>query len=175
MGIKMLVRSSPARDEELCWNWKGERLELDATLRARGRTYNGYPVTRGYFGAFCMDGLAMALWAVYNTSCFDDAVTRCANLLGDADSHASMTASWPVRCMVTILSTRNSSNGSTSGTIMILPFVRCFSSTSAYLLTLRSWPRLDLEHMVSIQLDMMTSVMMRLRRRSMTILVSVPD
>merc|ERR1712137_84322 len=91
MGIKMLVRSSPARDEELCWNWKGERLELDATLRARGRTYNGYPVTRGYFGAFCMDGLAMALWAVYNTSCFDDAVTRCANLLGDADSHASMT------------------------------------------------------------------------------------
>merc|ERR1712137_64481 len=79
MGIKMLVRSSPARDEELCWNWKGEHLELDATLRARGRTYNGYPVTRGYFGAFCMDGLAMALWAVYNTSCFDDGPAgRCA-------------------------------------------------------------------------------------------------
>lgn len=89
--IKMLVRSSPTRDEELCWNWKSERLELDATLRARGSKYNGYPVTAGYFGAFCMDGLAMALWAVYNTSCFDDAVTRCANLLGDADSHASMT------------------------------------------------------------------------------------
>ena len=37
------------------------------------------------------DGLAMALWSVYHTKSFDDAVTRSVNLLGDADSHGSIT------------------------------------------------------------------------------------
>mmetsp|Transcript_30151 Transcript_30151/g.87829 ORF Transcript_30151/g.87829 Transcript_30151/m.87829 type:complete len:107 (+) Transcript_30151:1824-2144(+) len=35
-------------------------------------------------------GLAMALWSVYHTSSFSEAVERCVNLLGDADSTGSM-------------------------------------------------------------------------------------
>eukprot|EP00450_Noctiluca_scintillans_P004618 CAMPEP_0194495308 /NCGR_PEP_ID=MMETSP0253-20130528/12961_1 /TAXON_ID=2966 /ORGANISM="Noctiluca scintillans" /LENGTH=75 /DNA_ID=CAMNT_0039336555 /DNA_START=24 /DNA_END=247 /DNA_ORIENTATION=+ len=38
-----------------------------------------------------MDGLALALWSLYHTTCFDEAVTRSVNLLGDADSHGSIT------------------------------------------------------------------------------------
>ena len=37
-----------------------------------------------------MDGLAMALWSVYHTSSFGGAIERCVNLLGDADSTASV-------------------------------------------------------------------------------------
>lgn len=33
-----------------------------------------------------MDGLAMALHAVYHTTSFSDAVTKAVNFLGDADS-----------------------------------------------------------------------------------------
>merc|ERR1719503_260932 len=38
-----------------------------------------------------MDGLAMALWSVYHTKSFDEAVVKSVNLLGDADSHGSIT------------------------------------------------------------------------------------
>jgi len=38
------------------------------------RTYNGYPISAGYFGSYCLDGLAMALWGVYHTTTFDQAV-----------------------------------------------------------------------------------------------------
>merc|ERR1740120_214653 len=34
--------------------------------------------------------MALALWSVYNTTSFDEAVTRSVNLLGDADSHGSI-------------------------------------------------------------------------------------
>ena len=37
-----------------------------------------------------MDGLAMALHCFYNTSSFSEAVTRCVNFLGDADSTAAI-------------------------------------------------------------------------------------
>ena len=33
-----------------------------------------------------MDGLAIALWAVYNTTSATEAIVRCINLRGDADS-----------------------------------------------------------------------------------------
>jgi|ERR1712232_93501 len=56
------------------------------TLQRRGRSYNGYPVSRGYYGAYSMDGLAMALYCIYNTSSFAAAVERVVNFLGDADS-----------------------------------------------------------------------------------------
>lgn len=88
--MKWLVTSKPARDTEKCWNWKSEHLDIHGTLKARGSRYNGYPVSAGYFGSYSMDGLAMALWAVYNTKSFDEAITKSVNLLGDADSHGSI-------------------------------------------------------------------------------------
>merc|ERR1719265_1455220 len=88
--MKWLVTSKPERATEKCWNWKSEVLDVYGTLEARGGSYNGYPVSKGYFGSYSLDGLALALWAVYNTKSFDEAVTKCVNLLGDADSHASI-------------------------------------------------------------------------------------
>jgi len=88
--MRQLVKSSPVNATEMCWNWKSESLNIAGTLKARGRTYNGYPVDAGYFGSFCLDGLAMALWAVYHSTSFDDAIVRSINLCGDADSHGSI-------------------------------------------------------------------------------------
>merc|ERR1719436_1008977 len=89
--MKQLITSKPVNATESVWNWKGDILDIDGTLKARGETYNGYPVSAGYFGSFCMDGLAMALWSVYHSKSFDDAVVRSVNLCGDADSHGSIT------------------------------------------------------------------------------------
>merc|ERR1719330_2274717 len=88
--MKWLVTSTPVNDTERCWNWRSERIDIEGTLQARGSSYNGYPVSAGYFGSYSLDGLALALWAVYNTRSFDEAVARCVNLLGDADSHGSI-------------------------------------------------------------------------------------
>jgi len=89
--MRWLVTSQPVNDTELCWNWKAKTMKIRDTLKARGGTYNGYPVDSGYFGSYSLDGLALALWSVYNTTSFDDAVTRSVNLRGDADSHGSIT------------------------------------------------------------------------------------
>jgi len=89
--MRWLVTSCPIKATERCWNWKADSLDIAGTLRARGMRYNGYPVSKGYFGSFCLDGLAMALWSLYHTTSFDEAVTRSVNLLGDADSHGSIT------------------------------------------------------------------------------------
>merc|ERR1719446_1326560 len=89
--MKWLVTASPVNDTERCWRWKSDNLDIEGTLRARGRRYNGYPVSAGYFGSYSLDGLAMALWSVYHTTSFDEAVARSVNLLGDADSHGSIT------------------------------------------------------------------------------------
>lgn len=88
--MKWLVTSNPPNMTERCWNWKNEFLDIAGTLKARGQTYNGYPVSQGYFGSYSMDGLAMALWSVYHTTSFDNAIEKCINLLGDADSHGSI-------------------------------------------------------------------------------------
>merc|ERR1712151_882772 len=79
-----------ARDTERCWNWRNPDLGLAETLRARGTSYNGYPVSAGYFGSYSLDGLAIAMWAVYNTTSFDEAIAKSINTLGDADSHGSI-------------------------------------------------------------------------------------
>merc|ERR550525_1610765 len=89
--LHSLLKCAPPSQKEACWCWQQEELPIESTLRARGETYNGYPVDAGYFGSYCMDGLAMALWCIYHTSSFDEAVTRSVNLLGDADSHGSIT------------------------------------------------------------------------------------
>lgn len=89
--MRWLVTSSPIHDTERCWDWKASKPSIAVTLRARGTRYRGYPVSAGYFGSFSMDGLALALWSVFNTTSFDDAVVTCINLLGDADSTGSIT------------------------------------------------------------------------------------
>lgn len=88
--MNWLASGRPVNASERCWAWRETSLDIAGTLRARGRSYNGYPVSAGYFGSYSLDGLAMALWAVYHTTSFDEAVTRSVNLLGDADSHGSI-------------------------------------------------------------------------------------
>ena len=52
-------------------------LAIEHTLRTRGQLYNGYPVSAGYYGAYSMDGLALALHCVYHTSDFGQALEKC--------------------------------------------------------------------------------------------------
>jgi len=87
---RLLQSREPRGGQEECWNWRDSQLQIESSLRARGRIYNGYPCTAGYFGSYCMDGLAIALWGFYNTSTFHEAVVRCVNCLGDADTTAAI-------------------------------------------------------------------------------------
>eukprot|EP00009_Paramoeba_aestuarina_P001271 CAMPEP_0201510450 /NCGR_PEP_ID=MMETSP0161_2-20130828/3134_1 /ASSEMBLY_ACC=CAM_ASM_000251 /TAXON_ID=180227 /ORGANISM="Neoparamoeba aestuarina, Strain SoJaBio B1-5/56/2" /LENGTH=453 /DNA_ID=CAMNT_0047905623 /DNA_START=163 /DNA_END=1524 /DNA_ORIENTATION=- len=75
---------------ERCWNWRKKDLGLAKTLRNRGHRYNGYPVSPGYFGSYSMDGLAMALHAIYHTNSFSEALVYIINMLGDCDSTGSV-------------------------------------------------------------------------------------
>merc|ERR1719329_2020399 len=89
--MNWLVTGRPPHPTERCWRWREEFLDIQGTLLARGQSYNGYPVSAGYFGAYALDGLALALWSVYHTRSFDEAVVKSVNLFGDADSHGSIT------------------------------------------------------------------------------------
>lgn len=85
--IRALIESSqPEEGLERCWNWKADSLDISGTLERRGDMYNGYRIFPEYFGSYCMDGLAIALHSVYHTSSFDEAIEKCVNFLGDADS-----------------------------------------------------------------------------------------
>lgn len=89
--VRALLESRQPDDSlERNWNWRSDSLDITGTLRRRGERYNGYPVLPEYFGAYCMDGLAMALHAVYHSDTFGEAVERCVNFLGDADSTAAV-------------------------------------------------------------------------------------
>jgi ADP-ribosyl-[dinitrogen reductase] hydrolase len=46
--------------------------------------------TPKYHGANALDGLAVALWGLYNTTSATAAIAKAANLLGDADSTAAI-------------------------------------------------------------------------------------
>jgi ADP-ribosylglycohydrolase len=83
---RLLRATEPEGSKERCWNWRSERLDIGSTMDARLDEYNGYPNSAGYFGSYCLDGLAMALHSVAMTDSFDAAIERCVNLLGDADS-----------------------------------------------------------------------------------------
>ena len=87
---RLLLSSEPQGGLETCWNWRDAHLDVSGTLKRRGRQYNGYPVSAGYFGSFCLDGLAIALHAVAATASFSAAIERCVNFLGDADSTAAI-------------------------------------------------------------------------------------
>lgn len=89
--IRNLLQSCEPDDSlERNWNWKADSLDIEGTLARRGHAYNGYPVYGKYFGSYCMDGLAIALWSVYHTGSFDEAIERCVNFCGDADTTAAI-------------------------------------------------------------------------------------
>ncbi len=84
--LSHMLNSTPQGTKEALWNWKTHTLSIQETLKARGSNYNGYPVNAGYLGSYCIDGIAMALWALYQSTSFESAIIKCVNLLGDADS-----------------------------------------------------------------------------------------
>mmetsp|Transcript_106165 Transcript_106165/g.298480 ORF Transcript_106165/g.298480 Transcript_106165/m.298480 type:complete len:505 (-) Transcript_106165:196-1710(-) len=88
----LICGAEPDDGKERCWNWRAPSLGIEAALAARSRDgdYNGYPVAREYFGSYCMDGLAVALHSAYHSAGFSEAVVRCVNFLGDADSTAAI-------------------------------------------------------------------------------------
>mmetsp|Transcript_33600 Transcript_33600/g.88246 ORF Transcript_33600/g.88246 Transcript_33600/m.88246 type:complete len:551 (-) Transcript_33600:159-1811(-) len=87
---RLLASAEPDDSKERSWNWRAKSLDINGTLTRRGAFYNGYPVSPGYYGAFSIDGLAVALFSVRSTKSFNAAVERCVNFLGDADSTGSM-------------------------------------------------------------------------------------
>jgi len=84
----LLRETQPESSTELCWDWRNPEgaKNISKTLVNRGPRYNGFPNSPGYFGSYCVDGLAIALNALYHTNDFMSAVTRCVNFLGDADT-----------------------------------------------------------------------------------------
>ncbi|KAL3903444.1 MAG: hypothetical protein SGPRY_011672 [Prymnesium sp.] len=83
---RLLLGVEPDHSLERCWNWRANSLDLQGTVARRGQRYNGYPNSAGYFGSFCLDGLAMAMYSIAQTDSFEGAVAFCVNLCGDADS-----------------------------------------------------------------------------------------
>lgn len=83
LGVLLAQPSGPA---EACWRWRDSVLPLEASLQARGSTYQGHRVNVAYFGAYSMDALCMVLWALNGAATFSDSVLRVVNLLGDADT-----------------------------------------------------------------------------------------
>eukprot|EP00300_Choanocystis_sp_HF-7_P002968 c12242_g1_i2.p1 GENE.c12242_g1_i2~~c12242_g1_i2.p1 ORF type:complete len:405 (+),score=66.64 c12242_g1_i2:85-1299(+) len=84
--LRLIRCKEPQGGPEMNWNWRSKSLNIAQIFNVRGSTYNGYPVSSGYFGSYCIDGLAMALHSIYHTTNFDDAVLKCVNMRGDADT-----------------------------------------------------------------------------------------
>eukprot|EP00933_Yihiella_yeosuensis_P062094 TRINITY_DN65021_c0_g1_i1.p1 TRINITY_DN65021_c0_g1~~TRINITY_DN65021_c0_g1_i1.p1 ORF type:complete len:370 (-),score=60.88 TRINITY_DN65021_c0_g1_i1:84-1193(-) len=86
--LSQLLTSCPRGPKEKNWDWKAAELGVVQAMRARmqdGR-YNGHPIIPTYFGSYCMDGLAMALWGLWNSDSFQSCIWKTVNLLGDADT-----------------------------------------------------------------------------------------
>ena len=83
------MRSSP-RKSGLQSRRQSPSLDIEGTLRRRGHSYNGYPVSAGYLGSLSIDGLALALHSVYHSRSFGETIETCVNHLGDADSAAAI-------------------------------------------------------------------------------------
>jgi hypothetical protein len=90
--LRLLRSEEKPGSTEWCWNWRDRDSHIWATLGARGQSYNGYPVSPGYFGSFSLDGLALALHCVYHTTSFGEAIAKVVNHRGDADSTGAICA-----------------------------------------------------------------------------------
>jgi ADP-ribosyl-[dinitrogen reductase] hydrolase len=84
--VRVVEGAEPEGSTERCWNWRDSSLQLRETLARRGAVYNGFPVSAGYFGSFSLDGLAMALHAMYTTDSLDAAIVKVVNMAGDSDT-----------------------------------------------------------------------------------------
>jgi len=88
---RLLRSNEPPDSTEICWNWRDPAGPfIMEAVALRGCSYNGYAFSSEYFGSYAPDGLAIALHCVYHTDSFTEAVARCVNFLGDADSNASI-------------------------------------------------------------------------------------
>jgi ADP-ribosyl-[dinitrogen reductase] hydrolase len=85
-NLASLLSSNPPTDSESLWAWREPHPLVNETLLARAESCNGYHVNPVYFGSYCMDGLAMAKWALHGSKNFADCMIRIVNLLGDADT-----------------------------------------------------------------------------------------
>eukprot|EP01060_Flectonema_neradi_P003044 TRINITY_DN11904_c0_g2_i1.p1 TRINITY_DN11904_c0_g2~~TRINITY_DN11904_c0_g2_i1.p1 ORF type:complete len:488 (+),score=80.15 TRINITY_DN11904_c0_g2_i1:48-1511(+) len=85
-----LLKCQPPSEKEINWKWDVDQCEISTAIQNRRRSpdgrYNGYPVIPTYWGAYSLDGLAMCLWALWNTTSFTSCIVRVINLLGDADT-----------------------------------------------------------------------------------------
>ena len=90
--LRLIESKEDDKSLERCWNWRSDygEIGIDITMRNRGKYYNGYQNHPGYFGSYCLDGLSMALHAVYHSGSIGGAITNAVNLLGDADSTGSI-------------------------------------------------------------------------------------
>ncbi|CAE7254293.1 tri1 [Symbiodinium sp. CCMP2592] len=70
--IRALLTCAPPSPKEASWDWKSTELQIWEAMKERwkDRRYNGHPIIDTYWGAYCMDGLAMALWALWHTDCW---------------------------------------------------------------------------------------------------------
>ena len=89
---RLLLSSEPDFSTERCWNWRSPSLQIIRTLQNRGRRYNGYPVSKAYFGSFSFDGLALAMHCFYHTTSLNACIQRVINFRGDADTTGAITA-----------------------------------------------------------------------------------
>ena len=94
--LHSILASEPPSARECNWDWRAPEMRIREAIRERrssedGR-YNGYPVIPTYWGAYCMDGLAMALWALYHSTSFSECIVKTVNLLGDADTTGAIAA-----------------------------------------------------------------------------------
>jgi len=92
--LHALLKCAPPSSMEQNWNWQLPCHPVEAAARARrsspDRCYNGYPVDENYWGGYCMDGLAAALWGLWHGMSFDSTLQLVANLGGDADTTAAI-------------------------------------------------------------------------------------
>ena len=86
--LKLLASAEDEASTEVCWNWRSDELDVLKAFANRGESYNGHQVKKDYFGAYAMDGLAVALWAAYHADSPTAAIAKATNVLGDADSMA---------------------------------------------------------------------------------------
>ena len=89
--IKLINGNEDENSTEYCWNWRDKNINIKQTLKNRGKYYNGFEVNSRYFGSYCLDGLAICLWAIYNSDSFLSSIEKAVNLCGDADTTGSIT------------------------------------------------------------------------------------
>jgi len=88
LRITALLKAKPPTAKEANWDWKCQQPKIEQAIeeRLKDKRYNGHPIIDTYWGAYCMDGLAMALWGLWHSKSFSDSVMKTVNLLGDADT-----------------------------------------------------------------------------------------